>query len=52
MTNSWNIDFRPGVKKDLKKIPSTLIPQIFTAIEELSTNPFPTGYVKLTDTDA
>ena len=52
MNNLYEIEFRNSVKKDLKKIPPHIISIIFSAIEELAHNPYPSGMAKLTDTES
>ncbi|MCA1917048.1 type II toxin-antitoxin system RelE/ParE family toxin [Methanospirillum hungatei] len=52
MNNQYEIEFRNSVNKDLKKISPHIITIIFSAIEELAHNPYPSGVAKLTDTES
>jgi mRNA interferase RelE/StbE len=52
MSVPFTIKFRTSISKDLKKVPSYLIPPIISLIEELANNPYPSGCLKLTDTDS
>jgi mRNA interferase RelE/StbE len=52
MTDPYTLKFKPSVRKDLHNVPSHVISSILSAIEELSFNPYPSGVVKLTDTDS
>lgn len=52
MSGHYELEFRHSIKKDIKKIPSQFLASILYAIEDLKNNPYPTGVVKLTDTDS
>lgn len=52
MNGQYEVEFRHSVKKDLKKIPPHIISIIFSAIEELAQDPYPSGVAKLTDTES
>ena len=45
---SYSLVFKPSVEDDLRKLPKHMVPKVLRRIEELSTNPFPRGVVKLT----
>jgi len=47
----YKIEVKPSIEKDLRKIPHQYIGKIIQEIENLSTNPYPTGTVKLTATE-
>lgn len=52
MSGQYEIEFRHSIKKDLKKIPSQFLASIIRAIENLGNDPYPSGVVKITDTDS
>jgi mRNA interferase RelE/StbE len=42
-----NVQFKPAVEKDLRRIPQKLTARILKRIEQLSTAPFPATAIKL-----
>ena len=44
---SYSISFRPSIRKDLRRLPRTLVPRIIERIEALADNPFSQQSVKL-----
>lgn len=47
----YNIEFKHSVEKDIRKIPKSNVPVIIEKIKPLSSNPFPSGIVKLRNTE-
>jgi mRNA interferase RelE/StbE len=41
------IEWKKSTKKDLRKLPATVVDRIVEAVEELAKNPFPHGVEKL-----
>jgi mRNA interferase RelE/StbE len=44
---SYRIEFRRSAERDLRKIRTEMLPRILLAIEELASNPRPSGFRKL-----
>lgn len=44
---SYNINFKPSVEKDLRRLPKALVSRVMKRIEDLSSEPFPRHSVKL-----
>ena len=47
----YKITFKPSVTKDLKNLDRAAVPRILSAIEALSSNPFPGSAKKLVGSD-
>ena len=47
----YKIQFKQSADKDIRKIEKSFIPAIIEKINQLSTDPFPSGGKKLTNTD-
>lgn len=45
--DSYRIEFKPTVEKDLSRLPQAIIVKALERIESLSTNPFPADIKKL-----
>lgn len=48
---SYEIEWKHTAEKDLRNIDRQFIAKILEAVEALSTNPFPTNYRKLKDSE-
>ncbi len=48
---SYQIEWRPSTRKDLRRIAPSMVARIIQAVENLATTPFPPGSVKLTGSD-
>ena len=44
---SYQIDWKLSALRELKRIDHQVVPRIITAVESLSSNPFPSGVKKL-----
>jgi mRNA interferase RelE/StbE len=44
---SYQIEWQHSAAKELKRLPSEVLPRIILAVENLGTNPFPVGVRKL-----
>jgi mRNA interferase RelE/StbE len=47
----YNLELSRSAKKALQHLPDEILKRIAVTIEELQTNPFPHGSIKLTDTN-
>ncbi len=47
----YKIQFKQSADKDIRKIQKSFVPPIIQKINQLSTDPFPSGVKKLTNTD-
>ena len=44
---SYNVDFKPSVHKDFRRLPKSVIGRVMKRIEKLKDEPFPHGVEKL-----
>jgi mRNA interferase RelE/StbE len=44
---SYNIDFKPSVYKDFRRLPKSVVERVMKRIEKLKDEPFPHGVDKL-----
>ena len=44
---SYNVDFKPGVQKDFRRLPKSVVGRVMKRIEKLNNEPFPHGVTKL-----
>jgi mRNA interferase RelE/StbE len=49
---AYEIEWRPSTRRDLRRIPPEMIRRIVQAVENLSSNPHPSGAVKLSGSDS
>ena len=49
--DSYNINFKPSVEKDLRPLSKTLLARVMERIERLKTDPFPRQAIKLSGTE-
>jgi mRNA interferase RelE/StbE len=49
--DSYNINFKPSVEKDLQPLSQTLVTRVMERIERLKTDPFPRQAIKLSGTE-
>ncbi len=47
----YNIEFKASAKKELLKLPKTILKKLSVVIDDLANNPYPSGYKKLTGSD-
>lgn len=45
--DSYNLEFKPSVEKDLRSLPKFVIPRLMERIENLRLDPFPPQGIKL-----
>ena len=45
--DSYSINFRPSVEKDMRKLPKSLVSRVMKKIEDLGSAPFPHQVVRL-----
>jgi len=45
--DSYRIEWKHSARKDLRGLPKEVLPRILDAVEQLSTNPYPSGIRKL-----
>ena len=45
--DSYNINFKPSIEKDLRSLSKVLVSRVMEYIERLKTNPFPQQVIKL-----
>jgi mRNA interferase RelE/StbE len=48
----YEITLKPSVEKDLRKLPSTMLPRILNRLEDLKVEPLPSQAIKLSGTDS
>ncbi len=44
---SYNVDFKPSVTKDFRRLPKSVVERVIKRIEKLKNEPFPHGVEKL-----
>jgi len=44
---SYNVDFKPSVNKDFRRLPKSVVERVMKRIEKLNDEPFPHGVEKL-----
>lgn len=44
---SYNVDFKPSVHKDFRRLPKSVVGRVMKRIEKLKDEPFPHGVIKL-----
>jgi mRNA interferase RelE/StbE len=44
---SYNVDFKPSVHEDFRRLPKSVVQRVMKRIEKLKDEPFPHGVVKL-----
>ena len=49
--DSYSINFKPSVEKDLRPLSKTLVSRVMKRIERLRTDPFPRQAIKLSGTE-
>jgi len=49
--DSYSINFKPSVEKDLRPLSKTLVSRVMEHIERLKTDPFPRQAIKLSGTE-
>jgi mRNA interferase RelE/StbE len=49
--NSYNVNFKPSVEKDLRPLSKALVSRVMERIERLKTDPFPRQAIKLSGTE-
>ena len=49
--DSYSVDFKPSVQKDLRPLPKALVARVMERIEGLKTDPFPRQAIKLSGTE-
>jgi len=49
--DSYSINFKPSVEKDLRPLSKTLVSRVMKRIERLRTEPFPRQAIKLSGTE-
>lgn len=49
--DSYNVNFKPSVEKDLRSLSRTLVSRVMERIERLKTDPFPRQAIKLSGTE-
>jgi mRNA interferase RelE/StbE len=49
--DSYDINFKPSVEKDLRPLSKTLVTRVMERIERLKTDPFPRQAIKLSGTE-
>lgn len=49
--DSYSINFKPSVEKDLRRLPKALVARVMKRIEGLASEPFPRRAVRLSATE-
>ena len=49
--DSYSIDYKPSVEKDLRRLPKQLVSRVFERIEGLQSEPLPRQAIKLSGTE-
>ena len=49
--DSYSVNFKPSVQKDLRPLPEALVARVMEPIEGLKTDPFPRQAIKLSGTE-
>jgi len=49
--DSYSVNFKPSVQKDLRPLPKALVARVMERIEGLKTDPFPRQAIKLSSTE-
>ena len=44
---SYNVEFKPSVHKDFRRLPKSVVERVMKRIEKLQADPFPHGVTKL-----
>ncbi len=45
--DKYKVDFKPSVEKDFDRLPDSMLQRVMEHIEQLESNPFPIGSIKL-----
>jgi mRNA interferase RelE/StbE len=45
--DSYNVDFKPSVNKDFRRLPKSVVERVMKRIEKLKDEPFPHGVDKI-----
>ncbi len=48
---SYNVDFKPSVLKDFRRLPKSVVERVMKRIDKLNAEPFPHGVEKLEGTE-
>ena len=48
---AFRIEWKKSTRKDLRKLPSSVVDRVVKAVEQLSQNPFPHGVEKLSGSE-